>query len=85
MNSPIQGTAADIMKIAMIRVSKRLREELPEASLILQIHDELLLEVPEAMAEKAREILSEEMSHAAELDVALETDSHIGRNWYDAK
>ena len=85
MNSPIQGTAADIMKIGMIRVFRRLKKELPSATLILQIHDELLVEVPEADAEKARQIVSEEMSAAADLSVRLETDSHIGRDWYEAK
>ncbi|MDO5703023.1 MAG: DNA polymerase, partial [Lachnospiraceae bacterium] len=85
MNSPIQGTAADIMKIAMIRVSKRLKEELPEADLILQIHDELLVEVPSGKAEEARRIIKEEMEGAVSLKVDLVTDSNIGADWYDAK
>ena len=85
MNSPIQGTAADIMKIGMIRVYRRLKEELPEAALILQIHDELLVEVPESLAKRAEEIVTEEMTRAASLSVALVTDSHIGRDWYEAK
>ena len=85
MNSPIQGTAADIMKIAMNRVYARLRREVPEASLILQIHDELLVEAPEGKAEQVQTILTEEMKHAADLKVTLETDCHIGRNWYEAK
>ena len=88
MNSPIQGTAADIMKIAMKRVYDRLMKEVPEASLILQIHDELLVEVPEQLAGKAREIVSEEMegvAASASLKVDLITDSHVGTDWYDAK
>ena len=85
MNSPIQGTAADIMKIAMNRVYARLRREAPEARLILQIHDELLVEAPEREAEHVKTILTEEMKHAADLRVTLETDCHIGKNWYEAK
>ncbi|MER2024764.1 MAG: DNA polymerase I [Eubacteriales bacterium] len=85
MNSPIQGTAADIIKIAMIRVAKRLAEEKMESKLILQIHDELLIEAPQQEAEKAREILEEEMKAAASLRVELETDCHIGSDWYEAK
>ena len=85
MNSPIQGTAADIMKIAMLRVSRRLKEEQKKARIILQIHDELLVEAPEDEAEDVRRILTEEMAEAAQLRVALETDCHIGRDWYEAK
>lgn len=85
MNSPIQGTAADIIKIAMVRVAKRLAEEKMESKLILQIHDELLIEAPHGEAEKAREILEEEMKAAAKLKVELETDCHIGNDWYEAK
>ncbi|MCR5294291.1 MAG: DNA polymerase I [Lachnospiraceae bacterium] len=85
MNSPIQGTAADIIKIAMIRVFERLKAEKMDAKLILQIHDELLIEAPEAEAEKAKAILIEEMQAAAELKVALVADCHIGGDWYEAK
>ena len=85
MNSPIQGTAADIMKIAMIRVYDRLRREGLKSKLILQIHDELLIEAPEAEAETAAVILSEEMGAAADLSVELKTDGHIGTDWYEAK
>lgn len=85
MNSPIQGTAADIIKIAMVRVAKRLAAEKMESKLILQIHDELLIEAPQQEAEKAREILEEEMKAAASLRVELETDCHIGSDWYEAK
>ena len=85
MNSPIQGTAADIMKIAMNRVYSRLMREGLKSRLILQIHDELLIEAPTEEAEYAKEILEEEMKAAANLSVALETDCHIGTDWYEAK
>lgn len=85
MNSPIQGTAADIIKIAMIRVHDRLREEGLKSRLILQVHDELLIEAYEEEAERVEQILQEEMQQAAELDVSLEIDMHRGRNWYEAK
>ena len=85
MNSPIQGTAADIIKIAMIRVFNRLRKEGLQSKLILQIHDELLIEAPKDEAERARALLEEEMKAAASLDVVLETDCHIGTDWYEAK
>jgi DNA polymerase-1 len=85
MNSPIQGSAADIMKIAMIRVFDRLKRELPEANVILQIHDEILVEVPKAYADRAEELINEEMTRAASLKVALVTDSHQGTDWYEAK
>lgn len=83
MNTPIQGTAADIIKIAMIRVYRRLKKELPEAKLILQVHDELIVEAPEAMAQKAAEILREEMQNAVKLSVPLPADAKIGKTWYD--
>ncbi|MBQ8623188.1 MAG: DNA polymerase I [Oscillospiraceae bacterium] len=85
MNAPIQGTAADIIKIAMVRVYKRLKEELPEAKLILQVHDELIIEAPETAAEKASAILSEEMQSAVSLKVPLVADVGVGRSWNDAK
>ncbi len=85
MNAPIQGTAADIIKIAMIRVNERLKRENMESRLLLQVHDELLIEAPLCEVEKAREILAEEMTHAAELKVKLEIDMHTGNNWYEAK
>jgi DNA polymerase-1 len=85
MNSPIQGTAADIMKIAMNRVYGRLMREGLRSRLILQIHDELLIEAPTEEAEYAKKILEEEMKAAADLSVALETDCHIGTDWYEAK
>jgi len=85
MNSPIQGTAADIIKIAMIRVSRRLREENLKSRLILQVHDELLIETAEDEVEQVSGILEKEMKEAAHLSVALEIDMHTGKNWYEAK
>ena len=85
MNSPIQGTAADIMKIAMIRVFKRLKEEGLASKLILQVHDELLIETKIEEKEQVARILEEEMKGAADLAVSLEIDLHTGENWYEAK
>ncbi len=85
MNAPIQGTAADIMKIAMIQVDERLRTEGFQARIILQVHDELLLEVPEQEVEAVKALLVDCMSHAAELKVGLEVSAEVGRNWYETK
>lgn len=85
MNSPIQGTAADIMKIAMIRVWERLHRENLKSRLILQVHDELLIETEKSEEEAVRRILTEEMQQAAELSVRLEIDLHTGTDWYEAK
>lgn len=85
MNSPIQGTAADIIKIAMVRVHDRLQEEGLKSRLILQVHDELLVEAPLEEAGRVEQILTEEMQQAAELKVPLEIDMHRGNNWYEAK
>lgn len=85
MNTPIQGTAADIIKIAMVRVWQRLRRENMQTKLILQVHDELILEAPEAEAEKAKQLLVEEMENACQLSVSLSVDAHIGKDWYAAK
>lgn len=85
MNSPIQGTAADIIKIAMIRVCKALTEANLQAKLILQIHDELLIEAPEGEVEIVSELLEREMKAAMDLAVTLEVESHVGHNWYDVK
>ncbi len=84
MNAPIQGTAADIIKIAMIRVDQRLRKEGFRSRLILQVHDELLVETAAEEVEQVREILSTEMRQAAKLAVELEIDLSCGDNWYDA-
>ena len=85
MNTPVQGTAADIIKAAMVRVWRRLKQEVPEAKLILQIHDELIVEAPEHLAEQAAEILHTEMVQACELSVPLTADVQKGQSWYDAK
>ena len=85
MNSPIQGTAADIMKIAMIRVWEALLREGLRSRLILQIHDELLIEnIPEE-EDKVSKLLADEMAGAASMEVTLETDVHSGDDWYMAK
>ncbi len=85
MNAPIQGTAADIIKIAMIRVHDRLEEEKLQSRLLLQVHDELLIEAYEDEVERVEAILSEEMRAAAVLAVKLEIDMHTGSSWYEAK
>ena len=85
MNAPIQGTAADIIKIAMIHVSEWLKKEQLKSRLILQVHDELLIEAEESELEQVKTILREEMQGAAELSVRLEIDMHTGKNWYEAK
>ena len=84
MNSPIQGTAADIIKIAMIRVAERLQNEGLKARIVLQIHDELLVETPVEETEQVRRILTEEMEGAAELQVPLEVEVEEGSSWYEA-
>ena len=84
MNSPIQGTAADIMKIAMIRVHDRLTKSGLDAKLILQVHDELILESSAKDAEKAMALLCEEMENAVKLSVPLDVEAHIGKNWFEA-
>lgn len=85
MNSPIQGAAADIIKIAMIRVNQRLKDQKMNSRLVLQVHDELLIEAYEPELDEVQNILKEEMEHAAELKVPLEIDMHTGDNWYEAK
>ena len=84
MNSPIQGTAADIIKIAMIRVKQRLDREQLKSKLILQVHDELLIEAAADEEEYVKTLLAEEMRHAADLAVTLEVDVQSGRNWFEA-
>ncbi|MDD7267621.1 MAG: DNA polymerase I [Lachnospiraceae bacterium] len=85
MNAPIQGSAADIIKIAMIRVDERLRREGLQSKLILQVHDELLLEVKREELETVRSLLQDEMNHAAALAVPLAVDMHDGADWYSVK
>jgi DNA polymerase-1 len=85
MNTPIQGTAADIIKIAMIQIYNRLQKELPEAKLILQVHDELIVEAPEAIADQVATILKEEMERVVQFTVPLTVEVKKGTSWYAAK
>lgn len=85
MNAPIQGSAADIMKIAMIGVNRELREKGLKSRMILQVHDELLIEAYQDEAEEVKSILKNQMEQAADLDVPLIVDMHTGKNWYEAK
>ena len=85
MNTPIQGTAADIIKIAMVKVYNRLKVSGLDAKLILQVHDELIVEAPLSEAEKVKEILEYEMENAVNLTVPMKAEANIGENWYLAK
>lgn len=85
MNTPVQGSAADIIKLAMVNVYNRLKEENLEAQLILQVHDELIIEAPENEVDKVMSILRTEMENAVKLDVPLVVDMAVGKSWYDAK
>ena len=85
MNMPIQGTAADIIKIAMIKVWERLKKEIPEAHLIMQVHDELIIEAPEAKKDEVSCLLKEEMENAVKMGVPFTADVNCGKSWYDAK
>src|SRR5699024_4177126 len=82
LNMPIQGTAADIIKLAMVHVHRRLAEEGLEAKLILQVHDELIVECPAAEAEQVRQVLTEEMERVVQFDVPLTAEAHVGKSWY---
>ena len=82
---PSRGTAADIIKIAMIGVGRRLKEQKMKSRLVLQVHDELLVEAYKPELDQVKKILKEEMEQAASLDVPLEIDMHTGDNWYEAK
>lgn len=84
-NMPIQGTAADIIKIAMIRVYRRLKEEKLDAKLILQVHDEIIVEVRENEAETVKKLVREEMENACKMKVRLVSDANVGKTWYLAK
>ncbi len=84
MNSPIQGSAADIIKIAMNRVYRRLEKEGLSSKLVLQVHDELLVETARDEVDRVIEIVKEEMSHAAKLAVDLAVEEHVGENWLEA-
>ena len=85
LNMPIQGTAADLIKKAMLHVDSRLRREGLEARLVLQVHDELIVECPEGEAEQVQRLLAEEMEHVAELAVPLTAEAHAGKRWAEAK
>lgn len=85
MNAPVQGTAADIIKIAMVRVNRRLKKEHLQSKLVLQIHDELIIETKKEEVEIVQKILVQEMMHAADLTVPLLVDANVGDSWYDAK
>ncbi len=84
LNMPVQGTAADVIKLAMVNVCRRLREEKLEARLILQVHDELIVECPESEAETVCKLLAEEMENAVHLSVPLTAEAHIGHSWAEA-
>ena len=85
LNMPIQGTAADIIKLAMVKVFDRLKQEKLEAKLIMQVHDELIVECPEAEAERVMELLESEMEGVYQLAVPLTAEAHSGKNWLEAK
>ena len=85
LNMPIQGTAADIMKLAMVHVFDRLQREKLEARLIMQVHDELIVECPEGEVEQVKTLLTEEMERVMDLSVPLTAEAHSGRNWLEAK
>ena len=85
MNSPIQGSAADIMKIAMIKVYKELQKQGLEAKIVLQVHDEMMIEAPISEADKVEEILKSNMESAAKLEVPLVAEVSRAESWYDCK
>ncbi|MDD3230085.1 MAG: DNA polymerase, partial [Oscillospiraceae bacterium] len=85
LNTPVQGTAADIIKLAMVRVARALAQETKQARLVLQIHDELIVECPEAEAETVKALLRREMEQVMTLSVPLEAEAKIGKSWYETK
>jgi DNA polymerase-1 len=85
LNTPIQGTAADLIKLAMIRVENALNSNFPEAQLLLQVHDELIVECPEEIAPQVAQLISREMEGIAALNVPLTAEAKFGKSWYDAK
>ena len=85
LNTPIQGTAADLIKLAMIRVDKALHEQFPEAKLLLQVHDELIVECTESIAQDVAKLVSREMEGIAKLKVPLTAEAKIGKSWFEAK
>ena len=85
LNTPIQGTAADLIKLAMIRVFNALKDHYPQATLLLQVHDELIIECPQEIAAEVAELISREMEQVASLSVPLIAEAKWGKSWYDAK
>ncbi|MDF2718275.1 MAG: polA2, partial [Paenibacillus sp.] len=85
MNSPIQGSAADIIKLAMVQISERMKREKVRSRMLLQVHDELVFEVPEDELEVMKRLVPEVMESALALDVPLKVDVSYGENWYEAK
>ena len=85
LNTPIQGTAADLIKLAMVRVDRALEEAGLQAKLILQVHDELIVECPPEEAEQVRAIVTGQMESVAQLSVPLVAEAKVGRSWYEAK
>ena len=85
LNTPIQGTAADLIKLAMIRVENTLNEKYPDAQLLLQVHDELIVECPEGIAQEVAALVSREMENVASLSVPLTAEAKFGKSWYEAK
>lgn len=85
MNTPIQGTAADIIKLAMVQIADRLKREKLASRMLLQVHDELVFEVPDNELETMKQLVPEMMEKAINLDVPLRADVSCGRNWYEAK
>ena len=85
MNSPIQGTAADIIKLAMVNIDRKLKEGGYDARLLLQVHDELIIEAHKACADEVRALMKAEMENAVRLSVPLTVEIAVGDTWYDAK
>ncbi|MCE5270377.1 DNA polymerase, partial [bacterium] len=85
LNTPIQGSAADLIKVAMLQVDRELAARFPEAHMILQVHDELVFDVPEAQAEEVGKTVRRLMENAVKLDVPVRVDLAVGRNWLEAK
>ena len=85
INSPIQGTAADIIKMAMLKVYSRMKEEKVKSKLLLQVHDELIFEVPTDEVDLMKKLVRDEMEGACSLKVPLKVDMGVGDNWYDLK
>ena len=85
MNAPIQGTAADIIKIAMIKIHEKLKESNYKTRMLIQVHDELVFDVPKNELEEVKKLIEDTMIHAVELNVPMEVSSSHGDNWYEAK